>query len=292
MRQIDSRFNGPAALVGAAFIYAMFGVFIRVMAHMWGNYAQVAARFTLATIFVIIFLSLRNKKISFPRDKIKNAVALGLTFPILVLLMTFAIQRTTIANTTFLLYAGSIISAFLIGTFVLKEKLNYIKIIAIALALIGLAFYSSSILKISSGIFLGLTAGLLDGVSNTLRKTLGGIDRMSVLSFQYGVASIVLIILTLISSEPIIKKFDIGSTVMTFVYAIVLILLANLLLYGFHHSDLNIGTVVLSSELIFAAAIGYIFYKEIPQPHEILGGIFIFMASILSGLSLKAANSE
>jgi drug/metabolite transporter (DMT)-like permease len=289
MKKADLGMSGPTALVGAAFMYAMFGVFIRVLAHMWGNFAQVAARFTIAAILVLIFIQFRKKKFSFPKTKLKNVVALGLTFPILVLLMTFAYRRTTIANATFLLYAGSILSAFVIGTFVLKEKVSRIKITAILLAFVGISFYSSSLFTLSSGVFLGLAAGLIDGVSNTLRKSLAGIDRMSVLRIQYGVASILLLILTFISSEKIVTKFDFWSLIMTFVYAFLLIGLANLLLYGFHHTDVNIGTVILSSELAFATIIGYLVYREIPQPHEVIGGLLIFAAAIMSGISARAS---
>ncbi|HET9721600.1 MAG TPA: DMT family transporter [Candidatus Saccharimonadales bacterium] len=287
--KLNSRnIGGPTALVGAAFMYAMFGVFIRIMAHMWGNVAQAAVRFALAALIVIVFLYFRRQKIIFPKNKLKNVIALGLTFPFLVLLLTFSYRRTTIANTTFLLYAGSIISAFLIGTFVLKERINTTKIIAILLALAGISLYSDSLLSVNSGIFLGLAAGLIDGVSNSLRKSLGGINRMAVLRIQYGVAGILLIILTLISNENIFIKFDFWSLVVTIIYAFLLIGLANLLLYGFHHTDVNIGTVVLSSELIFATIIGYLVYREVPSPHELIGGIFIFLASILSSGNLRA----
>ncbi len=285
------KISGPTALVGAAFMYAMFGVFIRIMSHMWGNFAQVAVRFTLAAIIVFIYLSFRKNKVSFPKDKLKNVVALGLTFPILVLLLTFSYQRTTIANTTFLLYAGSILSAFAIGTFVMREKINTNKIVAILLALVGISLYSSALFTFNSGVFLGLAAGLIDGVSNTLRKSLGGIDRMAVLRIQYGVASVLLIVLTFVSQETIITKFNTWSLIITFLYAFLLIGLANLLLYGFHHIDVNIGTIILSSELLFATLIGYVIYREAPSPHEVIGGLFIFSASILSGINARAIRS-
>jgi len=72
------------------------------------------------------------------------------------------------------------------------------------------------------------------------------------------------------------------------VFALLQISLGNLLLYGFQHFDVNVGTVILATELFFASLIGLIFFREIPSTHEIIGGCFIFVASILSAVDVPA----
>jgi drug/metabolite transporter (DMT)-like permease len=69
---------------------------------------------------------------------------------------------------------------------------------------------------------------------------------------------------------------------------LLLISIGNLLLFGFKHVDVNIGTVILSTEIIFALILGFVFYDEVPVAHEIIGGMFIFAASILSSVDVKS----
>ena len=88
---------------------------------------------------------------------------LGFAFCGILLLFTISVNNTKIANSVFLLYSGSIISSLLIGTFVLKEKLTSIKIIAIILSLVGLAMYSNAITSLSVGVITAVLAGLIEG---------------------------------------------------------------------------------------------------------------------------------
>jgi drug/metabolite transporter (DMT)-like permease len=73
----------------------------------------------------------------------------------------------------------------------------------------------------------------------------------------------------------------------TVIFALVLIAGGNLILYGFQHFDVNIGTVITSTELIFGSLIGYIFYKEVPTLVETIGGVIILSGAIVAGVNFK-----
>ena len=47
--------KGAEALFAAAFTYAFTGVLVREMTPMWGDKAQVAARYTLVFIFLMFY---------------------------------------------------------------------------------------------------------------------------------------------------------------------------------------------------------------------------------------------
>lgn len=284
---ISPQMRGATALFGAALTYASFGLLIREMAKMFGNNAQVGFRFLLAFLFLTIYGLFIKRPTKLPKEAIIKAAALGVAFGLVVLLFTISVNNTKIANSVFLLYAGSIISSLLVGTFALKEKLTGVKIAAIGLGLIGLFMYSSALLALSVGVVTGLLSGLVDGVSNGIRKTLKGYDRNSVLQVQFAFGAAFGLLIMLVSSEVAIKEVSLLPILAGVLFAFLQISLGNLLLYGFQHFDVNVGTVILACELLFASLIGWIFFNEIPAKNELTGGVIIFAASVLSAIDLQ-----
>lgn len=280
--------RGAGALLGAAFIYACFGPLIREMSSMFSNNAQVAFRFTLAFIILgIVALFFRRPQRLRGRTLAKVAL-LGVAFCGVVLLFTVAVNTTKLGNSVFLLYAGSIIASLLIGTLALKEELTAVKIAAIILALIGLAMYSAAFLALSLGVVTAALSGILDGVSNSIRKTLKGIDRNSVLLYQYGFGALLAFIVLAAVPQEGIRAVSLWPILVGVIFSGALIGVGNLLLYGFQHFDVNVGTVILAAELFFATLLGWVFFHEIPARNEVIGGLLIFIASIMSAVDVPA----
>ena len=252
----SEKFKGASALFGAALIYALFGLLIREMAKMYGDYSQVAVRFVLAFVLIFILNRFFKKTTKLARSELIKSIILGLIFAFAVVFFTISITQTKIANTVFLLYAMGMITSLLIGTALLKEKLTSQKILAIVIALVGLAMYSNVILVLNVGIITGILSGFFDGVSNSIRKTLKGADRNNVLQWQFFASAFLASTVTLFASEPIIKDVGILPIIVTVIFVLLQIKLGDLLLYGFQHFDVNTGTIILATELFFASLIG------------------------------------
>jgi drug/metabolite transporter (DMT)-like permease len=286
--KLTDRSKGATALLGAAFIYACFGLLIREMSTMFGDNAQTAFRFVVAFALLGLFALFFKRPAKISRRTFIKIASLGVAFCGVVLLFTMSVNLTTLGNSVFLLYAGSIIASLLIGTLALKEKLTIVKIVAIVLSLIGLAMYSSALLSLSLGIIAAVASGILDGVSNSIRKTLGGVDRNTVLLYQYAIGSACALLVLAIAPQDAIQTVSAWPVLVGVVFAVLIILLGNLLLYGFQHFDVNIGTVILATELFFASLIGWLFFREVPATNEVIGGVIIFIASILSAVDIQA----
>lgn len=280
--------KGAGALLGAAFTYACFGLLIREMAVMFGDNAQTAFRF-VAAFAILGFIALCIKRpVKLSRRTLLQIAGLGVAFFGVVLLFTISVNLTKIGNTVFLLYAGSIITSLLVGTLIFKERLTGMKLFAIALSLVGLAMYSSAILALSVGVVTAIASGVLDGVSNGVRKALKGIDRNTVLLYQYGFGAICALIALAIAPHDAIRSVSIFPIIVGIVFGALLVGIGKLLLYGFQHFDVNVGTVILATELVFALLIGWLFYQEVPTANELIGGIVIFVASIVSAVDFRA----
>lgn len=277
--------KGGEALFGAALLYSFSAVLIRELGTMWGDKAQVAARFVPVFIFLVGYSLISKKKRSIPRAKLKYGIALSASFASVVLFFTAAVQHTTIANTLFTFFATNMIASFLFGTFLLREKVTIAKIVAIIFALAGLSVYAQAILTLNRGILFAVVAGLCDGGSNVFRKKLGGVDRVAVNRLQYGAGTIITAGVSLISGEQILRKVSPEAIILTLLFACAMLMATSLLLYGYQHFDVNIGTVILSSEIIFGALLGLLFYREVPALHETIGGALILTGAVVSSLN-------
>lgn len=281
--------GGSEALLGAAILFAFTNVLVREVSSMWGDQAQVAARFALVWVILVVFAKLsKGKKTAIPRAKMKYAVAYSILAATAILFFTLSIQNTSMANTLFTSNATELFIAFLLGSFLLREKITSRKIIAIGLALVGLILYSDSILVGSIGIIFGLLGGATTALCNVLAKKLKGVDLGATMRMQFGLGAVFMVVLTLIfSPHDIVRTVSIEGIVATIVFAFVLIVATRLVLYGFQHSDVNVATVILSTQLAFGALLGFFLYQEVLSSNEIMSGALILCAAIIGGIAQK-----
>lgn len=273
--------RGAEALFGAAFLYAMTGILVREVAPMWGNDAQVAARYGLVLAFLTLYGLIGRNRFRVPRPKLPAAISLSLLFALVVLFFTAAVEKTTVANSLFTYYAANMIVSFVLGTLILHEKIPVSKAIALILALAGLSVYSGALLAGSLGLIYGVASGICDGVANVFRKQLIKVDRNAVLWLQYLIGTAFTVVVTLSSGQQILRHASVRGGILTVVFAGFLVGGSYLMLYGFQHFDVNVGTVIMSTELVFASVVAYLLFNELPATHELAGGGLIFAASIV-----------
>ena len=285
--KLSDRAKGGLALFGASAIYASFGPLIRVLSEMLGDYTQVAARMGLAFVFLLLVAVSFKLIRKLTLKQIGYSVLLGLISIGIVASFTMAVIEVKIATAVFLLYAASMTSSLILGTIFFKESIGIQKIIALVLAFIGLWLFGDVLIALTFGVLAALFSGVCEGFGNVVRKKLKGVDKTTVLLFQFFVSAVGALLLALVFAEPMVKEISTGPIIALIVFALLQLGLNNLLLFGFQHFDVNIGTVILSLELFFAAILGYFIFGEALALNELLGGIAIFIASVVSAWEFK-----
>lgn len=279
--------RGGVALFGASAIYATFGPLIRVLSEMFGDYTQVGARMGLAFIFLLSVALIFKLTKKLTLKQIGYSVLLGIISIGIVVAFTVAVIEVKIATAVFLLYAASMASSLILGTIFFKESLGLQKIIGLVLAFLGLWMFGDVLIALTFGVLAALFSGVCEGLGNVVRKKLKGVDKTTVLLWQFFVSGAGALLLALIVGEPMIKEVSTGPIIALIVFAFLQLGLNNLLLFGFQKFDVNIGTVILSLELFFAAILGYFLFGEALTANELLGGVAIFIASIVSAWEFK-----
>ncbi len=215
------------------------------------------------------------------------ALAIGPVYLATGLFFTYGVQRTSIANVLFMFFAGSIVFSFLFGSWFLRESITAQKLAAIVLAIAGIAMYSQAILAINVGVLCGLAGGLCDAIATVARKLIVHQDRSAVLAYQYTSGVLGMLILMLLAGGPFVHNLTPLSLALTVLYGVGLFVVGYLFMAGFRLVDANIGTVLVSLEIIFGPLLAWMILREIPATNELVGGLLIALAAFVSGLKPK-----
>jgi len=280
--------TGVEALFVAAFFYAGTNALVRYMSPMWGDQAQVFARFAVAGLILVALNQFRKKRVaSTLKGHMSFAIALSILQAVAILFYTLAVEKTSIANMLFVSYATTMIVQFLLGSLLLKESVGRMKLIAMVLSFLGLVFYSHSLISGNAGIVFSVLAGATGAFANLMNKKLAHADRWVVLQVQYGLGAILLLGITLAVGGDFIRTVSLGGILITIGFAVTILVASYLLLFGYKHVDVNIGTVISSTELVFGVILGLLLFSEIPNIWETISGILITAGAVIGALGQR-----
>jgi drug/metabolite transporter (DMT)-like permease len=273
--------KGTLALLGAALLLGTFGVWIKWLSQYFGTPSQVVVRGGFATLIIVLIMLVRKIELRVAKENTRFLVLFGIVFSSSILCMTYAANNGKVTNALFLLYVGSVLATNFWGKFVFREKMTADKVVSLILLMIGLVLFIHPLSLSSFGpaALFALAAGLLEGSSHALRKQLKNVTREIVVFVQSSFSVIVGMLVFTSSGEKFVKVSDVQGIFVGILFGFALVGMGYLLGYGFAHSEVSSGTVILSTELFFATIINFLFLREVPTLFEILGGLVIFAAA-------------
>ena len=134
----------------------------------------------------------------------------------------------------------------------------------------------------------GLLSGFFFGISNATRKFfVAKIDRWVMIRHQMYAGAILSFALIIVSKEsfPLSPSFPVLGALI--IFSLGQVLLQVLLFIGFQNFNLNIGSIVLASQMVFALLIGILILNEPSTMAEIIGSVFVATAVVLSNLEIN-----
>ncbi len=286
---INDKSKGFWALLGAGAIFGSFGIWIKLLSSELSNFQQIAYRNFIALFIAVLIVWYFKIGISLGRVDKKHLIRFGISFPLSVIFFTYSFVVTKIVLGIFSFYVGSILFSLILGIYLFKEKIDTKKVISLIMVLVGLLFFilPVGIDKIDRGIVFGLVAGFFDAVANSYRKYLSGkMHRILLTAIPLFGGLLISVILMLINKQPLISPISTNGMIVGLVFGVLLFVVNYLTFVGFSNFDLNLGTIVISSELFFASLFGYLVFNEIPLKNEVIGGVIIILAIVVSNINL------
>lgn len=281
--------NGVISLLGAALFYSVVGVLIRSLDSAFGVYTQVGVRALALVLMVLVWLVLTARKVKLSRETLPLLIGMTLCAYVSTVLFTRSVVMIQASNALFFLYGSGYITALILGVYVFGERFGGLKLTGTIFALMGLSMVAGLSLpvNVSAGMLAALGGGVFFGLTNMFRKRLGNYDRISVLLFDGVLGSMLMFGAAIFTQEVMFKQVTILVMLLVGVFALGNLLSGWATLYGFTQVNLQLGTVILTTDVLFAMGMNALFLGERPTGMEALGGLMIFVAIIMLSMTAK-----
>jgi drug/metabolite transporter (DMT)-like permease len=288
-----------------AFISALFlsttPILIRYLTQTYQVPALVLAFWRAAFVFLtltIIFLLFNPVLFRVKKNNIKYLIIFGLILAIFNAFWTLSVAVNGASIATVLVYSSTAFTA-LLGRWLLKEKLNWVKILAIFLSLGGCVLVSEAYLTTSwqlnfSGISTGILAGLLYAIYSLMGRTASnkGLNPWTTLIYTFGFGAFFLLLANLIPGNFLPGKaiqpnnlFWLGNAYIGWLILFLLAAIPTLAGYGLYNVSLSflpssITNLIATTEPVFTAVIAYLFLNERLSGLQISGSVIILTGVI------------
>ncbi len=282
---------GLLALVTTTAFYGLYGIFSRLIGPSFGNFGQNWIR-NLVVLFIITLVILVSKTSlkRIQRQDIKWIALWFLSGSWVTVLTFIAFNHLTIATAYLLIYSSMISAGFISGKVFFGEKLNFIKVISLILCFVGLLIIYGLSISAADVVFgvMCLVSGFMTGIWNTISKKFSDHYPNSQMVMMDAISSVAAALIgSWIFKETLPVNIQPLSWLWIIVYAVVQTINVGLIVYGFKHTEAQIGSIILPIEVIFATLFAFLIFKEVPSIYTIVGGVFILTAAIIPNIKFK-----
>lgn len=190
----------------------------------------------------------------------------------------------------FYFLAGSTIGGYFIGKIIFNEKFTKVKLLSFFVAIFGLILIYS--INFAGANFLYATFALSGGfgvsVWNTFSKKVSGSYSALQLNFLDTLNFVIIeFCLSIILREKWVKPEFSMLWFYMFLFVLMFILTGQLMIYGYKHLNVHAATLIMLTEVLFGAILGFLFYKETLSVSTLSGGLLIILAIVLPEIRWK-----
>jgi drug/metabolite transporter (DMT)-like permease len=277
---------GSLLLIGV--LFGLSGVMAKYLSASLNPYQVVEYRFVIALLAALVIGLILRKKLSLGIYNKTTLVLFAISFPTSVILFTLAIFNTSVALAVFSFYIATLVSSFILGRLFFGERLHLYKQIALALVLLAiLAFtnpFGNSVLGI--GFVFGLLSGIVQGIASSFQKKLSSAtDRLSLLILQTATGAALAAAVLLCTGQSLVVPLSAFNWLIASIFGLSMLAISYLFLVGFKYANLNTGSILVSSELLFGPLFALLLLGENLGAHVIIGGILTALAAVFANIS-------
>ncbi|HYK08060.1 MAG TPA: DMT family transporter [Candidatus Eisenbacteria bacterium] len=294
MSKIIEREKGIIALIFVSLFFASMGIFARYLQFdftiLQQTYLRVIAAFFLSIIFFYKdlhfqkFIQLSYREWVLLLFRAITWYVIGVTF------LSQAFITTVYSNVAFI--ESLPLTAFF-GFLLLREKITFRKLIYVAIGFLGVVVIAvkdySHLFTWGHGELFALVSTIAFAINYVSRKWQGEtLNNKEIAIGMFFISGILLVATSFFFHEslPRIESFSPFIGIILILAGAFNVMNVVLINFGFQKVEAVIAGNILMLEVLFALAIGFLFFGEIPQVKDIAGGILIlFSAYMINTLS-------
>ena len=294
--------RGYTIAMVSALILSTTAIFIRYLTQTYHLPALVLAvwrELFVALTLAVLLAFLRPSLLKIDRRHLLFLIAYGLVLAVFNGAWTLSVALNGAAVSTVLVYCSAAFTA-LLGWLFLKERLNWVKLVAVALSLAGCVLVSGAYRTAAwqanlLGILLGVISGLCYSVYSLLGRSASqrGLNPWTTLLYAYGFAAIFLFSTNLLAGGVLPGSaarpsdlFWLGNALAGWGILFLLAAVPTLAGFGLYMVSLSYlpsstANLIATSETVYTVILAYFIFGELLDVVQLAGG-----ALILSGVVL------
>ncbi|HMD90175.1 MAG TPA: DMT family transporter [Anaerolineaceae bacterium] len=305
--------RGYSIAMVSAVILSTTAIFIRYLTQTYHLPALVLAfwreLFVALTLSIILAL-IRPALLKIRREHLFFLVAFGLVLAAFNGTWTLSVALNGAAVSTVLAYCSTAFTA-LLGWLFLKERLNWVKLLAVALSLGGCVLVSGAYRSATwqanlLGIFVGILSGLFYGVYSLLGRSASqrGLNPWTTLLYAFGFAAFFLLSLNLLAGGLLAggavrpaDLFWLRSALAGWGILFLLAAVPTLAGYGLYNVSLSllpssVANLIVTSEPVYTVILAYFLFGELLNVIQLGGGLMILSGVVLLRIFEGTAASQ
>jgi len=268
----------------------------------------------VALTLLLVLKFVRPNLIKIKKQDISYLVIYGFVLAVFNSLWTLSVALNGASISTVLAYSSAGFTA-LLGWWFLKERLDWTKLVAVALSLAGCVLVSNALdLEAWTANFVGILTGILSGLFYAAYSLMGrsasqrDLNPWTTLLYTFSFATIFLFLLNMIPGDYLPGKavqandlFWLGDSVSGWGILILLAAGPTLAGYGTYNISLSylpssVANLIVSLEPAFTVAMAYALFGETLTATQIIGSLMILTGVIFlriyEGKLLRRSSSE
>lgn len=273
------RLRGFFALLGAAVLFGSTGAFVNILGAYFTEPGQLIVRSAIAVMMVVALTKLFRVKFAVTRDQVKHLIAIGGLYALSTSCFVYAVTSLKASTALFMLYVGVIVVTQILGAVLFREGFGRKNIVALIVLAAALIMYMQPISPetLSIGLLIAFVGGACEALSYAVRKGKETLTKESVTAAQSLGGLVIGAVFLLMSAEDITRaSLTVSAMVVMLILGAIYVGIGYLITYGMRHYSLGMGSVVLSSDMLFALLINALILRQAPTGFEIVGSMLIF----------------
>lgn len=274
----------------SAILFSTMEVALKIAGNQMDAFQITFIRFLIGGLFLFPFAlrEIRKLNTTFTRKDYLHMLAMGIVcICISMIFFQLGVQHSN-ASTAAVIFCINPLFTMMFAHFMTEEKLNKIKLIALAVGLLGIIFMinplnmepGNTVLGVTFTISSALTFGLYSAMGRTSIQRLGGLTQTCI-SFILG--SLVMLPILWILKKPVISGISMDNLIMILYVSIMITGLGYLFYFlAMEKSDAATASIVFFVKPGVAPIIAVIFLHEVIRLNGFIGIGLIFAGSLMN----------
>lgn len=281
---MTSKVKGYLMILLSSLCFGTYGVWSRILGDSFGAFFQGWVRSAII-LSVLLPIALMGKHLKPIKKADRNWFAVTMLFTVFTQVpIYFAFVHLPLGTATLIFYGFFLITSYLMSWLFLSEKITFVKLFSLFLALAGLLLtFGFSLALFSVGaLFLAALNGIASGgeIASSKKST----EHYS--SIQVTAYSWILILLTHLPLSLLMGEQQLAPAWNLEWFAMLGYALSGLggfwlIIEGFKHVDASIGSLIGLLEILFAIFFGIFLFHDPLTPSTMVGGVIIILSAVL-----------